>query len=51
MSLAGKQVHAHGIHPRNNQVGTNVALVFEEVLFELGDGGDDAGSTAGGEGV
>ena len=42
---------ACGIHARNNQVRTDVALVFEEVLFELGDGRDDTRSTAGGEGM
>jgi hypothetical protein len=51
MSLAGKQVDASGIHTRNNQVSSNVALIFEEVLFELSDSSDDTGSTAGGEGV
>ena len=39
------------ITSRHDEVGADVPLVPEEVLFEHGHDGDDAGFAAGGEGV
>jgi len=39
------------VNASDDQVGTDIPLVLEEVLFELGDGCDDAGGTAGREGM
>lgn len=51
MRLYREQIDAGRVNACDNQVRADVPLVLEEVLFELGDGGDDAGGTAGGEGV
>lgn len=40
-----------GVVAGEDEVGADVALVAEEVLFEHGEGGDGAGGAAGGEGV
>jgi hypothetical protein len=47
----GEQVRPGIVHPADDEVGADVALVLEEVLFEHGHGGDDLGFAAGGEGV
>jgi len=44
-------MYASRVNASDNQVGANIPLVLEEVLFELGDGCDDTGGTAGGEGM
>jgi hypothetical protein len=44
-------VGSGGVDAGDDEVGADVALVAEEVLFEEGHAGDDAGLAAGGEGV
>ena len=49
--MYGEQAGAGRIAACYDEVGANVALVLEEVLFEHGHCGDDAGGAAGREGV
>ena len=51
MGVDGEEVGASGVDTSNNEVGTNVALVAEQVLLQHRHAGDDAGLTAGGESV
>jgi len=51
MRVNREQMDASRVNACDNQVRANVPLVLEEVLFQLGDGCDDAGGTAGGEGM
>lgn len=49
MRRHGEQVRPGLVHPADDEVGTDVTLVLEEVLFEHGHGRHDLGFTAGGE--
>lgn len=40
-----------GVDASNDQIGSNMALVTEKVLFEKGHAGDDAGFATRGEGM
>lgn len=51
VSVHGKEVGTGGVYAGNDEVGTDVALVPEEMLLEHGHAGDDAGFAAGGEGM
>ena len=51
MRVHGEEVGPGGITAGDDEVSADVALVAEEVLFEHGHDGDDAGFAAGGEGV
>lgn len=46
VSVDGEEVGAGGVDASNNEVGTDVALVAEEVLLQKGHAGDNAGLTA-----
>lgn len=47
VGVDGEEVGASGIAASNDEVGTDVTLVAEEVLLEHGHAGDDAGFAAG----
>lgn len=51
VGVDGEEVGASGVDTSNDEVGTNVALVTEQVLLQHRHAGDDAGLTACGEGV
>jgi len=51
MGVDGKEVGASGITASDDEIGTNVALVSEEVLLEHSHAGNDARFAARGQGV
>ena len=51
MGVDGEEADARGVDARDDEVGAYVALVAEEVLFQHGHAGHDAGFAACGEGV
>lgn len=51
VGVDGEEVGAGGVAAGDDEVGTDVALVAEEVLLEHGHAGDDAGLAARREGV
>ena len=51
VGVDGEEVSTGGIYTRDDEVGTDVSLVAEQVLLEEGHAGDDAGFATGGEGV
>ena len=51
MGVNSEEVGAGGIDAGDDQVGTDVTLVLEEVLLQEGHAGDHAGLPAGGQGV
>lgn len=51
MSVDSKEVGSRRVDASNDQIGPNVALMTEKVLFKKGHAGDDAGFATSGEGV
>lgn len=51
MGVDGEEMCASGVNTGNDEVSANVTLVAEQVLFQHGHAGNDAGLAAGGEGV
>jgi hypothetical protein len=51
VGVHSEEMRASGVDAGDHEVGTDVALVPEQVLLQHGHAGDDAGLAAGGEGV
>jgi hypothetical protein len=51
VGVNGEEADARGIHAGDDEIGADMALVAEEVLFQHGHDGDDAWRPAGGQGV
>jgi hypothetical protein len=51
VGVNGEEADARGIHAGDDEIGADMALVTEEVLFQHGHDGDDAWRPAGGQGV